>query len=123
MRQSFQDEVQAWVLQCFDKPEMRTVEERTLRFIEEALELAQAAGMGEDAAQRLVRYVWGRPTGRLRQEVGGVAVTLSALCSAAGVDLEACQREELARVKGASARIRAHHEEKRSQGMTSEHLV
>lgn len=45
----------------------------------------------------LVDYVFGRDAGDVRQEVGGVMVTLAALCEAAGVDHEEAAEAELER--------------------------
>ncbi len=42
-------------------------------------ELVQAVGTSREDALRLVEYVYTRPVGELRQEIGGVMVTLAAL--------------------------------------------
>jgi hypothetical protein len=67
------------------------------RFLEEALELSQASGCSSEDAHRLVDYVFSRPVGRLEPEVGGVMVTLAALCAAAGIDLKNAADRELER--------------------------
>jgi hypothetical protein len=64
------------------------------RFLEEALELAQAIGCSNHDAHRLVDYVFSRDVGLPELEVGGVMVTLAGLCAAAGIDMnEAGDRE------------------------------
>lgn len=73
-------------------------EERNHRFLEEALELVQACGCPAEDAHQLVDYVYGRPVGEPTQEVGGVMVTLAALCLANGIDMAASGETELARI-------------------------
>ncbi len=69
-----------------------------LAALEEALELVQACGCAAAEAHQLVDYVYGRPQGDVNQEVGGVMVTLAALCLANGVDMHAGGEAELARI-------------------------
>jgi NTP pyrophosphatase (non-canonical NTP hydrolase) len=105
--QGFQKRMQAWLLRCFG-PEIASDKlERTDRFIEEALELAQAGGYSAERAHALVEYVFGRPKGELAQEVGGVMCTLAALCSAHGIDMQDAAETELARIWGRIEAIRA----------------
>ena len=51
-----------------------------------------------ELAHQLVDYTYGRPVGEARQEVGGVVTTLSALCSAQGIDMHDAAEAELARI-------------------------
>lgn len=95
---SFQTRVAPWMLECFGAEVSRDRTERNHRFLEEALELGQAAGCTPSEAHQLVDYVYGRPVGELSQEVGGVMVTLAALCLAQDVDMHAAGETELARV-------------------------
>ncbi len=71
--------------------------ERTHRFLEEALELAQANGCTREDAQALVEYVFSRPKGAPHLEVGGVLVTLAGLCVASEIQMEEAAEHELAR--------------------------
>jgi hypothetical protein len=80
----FQERVVAWGEFCFQESSMINVGERTHRFLEEALELAQSTGCSKEAAHELVEYVFNRPKGESAQEVGGVMVTLAALCNSIG---------------------------------------
>ena len=50
--------------------------------MEESLELVQSLGCTQEECHRLVDYVFGRPIGEPHQELGGVMVTLAALCNA-----------------------------------------
>lgn len=94
----FQFRVQPWLIECFGAEIARDKIERNHRFLEESLELVQALGCTQDEAHKLVDYVFGRPAGAPRQEVGGVMVTLAALCLASDLDMHACGDDELARV-------------------------
>lgn len=94
---SFQGRVERWLEACFS-PDVRTNRgERTHRFLEEALELAQANGCTRDDALALVEYVFGRPAGEAPQEVGGVMVTLASLCSASEINMDNAGDRELER--------------------------
>ena len=104
---SYQERVNEWMLECFNESVVRDREIRYLRFVEEALELGKATGMSKAQANLLVDYVFGRPVGEPNQEVGGVMVTLAALCEANGLDIEACAEVELAKVKLRMPEIRA----------------
>lgn len=103
----YQQRVDAWIQHCFGPVIGADRTERNHRFLEEALELVQSGGCTISEAHQLVDYVFGRPTGDLPQEVGGVMNTLAALCTACGVDMQAEAERELVRVWGASDKIRA----------------
>lgn len=95
----FQSGVAAWMRECFGPDIAADMLERADRFVEEALELAQTMpGFGPERAHALVDYVFNRPPGERRQEVGGVMVTLAALCNAADLSMAAEGDRELARV-------------------------
>ena len=93
----FQSRVRDWLTACFPSGSVRDRRERMHRFLEEALELAQATGCTKAEALELVDYVFARKTGDTGQEVGEVMVTLAALCHAANVDLEGAAEAELNR--------------------------
>jgi hypothetical protein len=94
---SFQRRVERWLAACFPARVATDRAERTHRFLEEALELAQANGCSRADALRLVDYVYGRPAGEPVSEVGGVLVTLAALCSASDMNMDEAGEAELAR--------------------------
>lgn len=94
----FQQRVQPWMMACFGAEISADREERNHRFLEEALELVQSCGCSASEAHQLVDYVYGRPVGEPVQEVGGVMVTLAALCLANGLDMHAAGETELARI-------------------------
>ncbi|MBB3256908.1 hypothetical protein [Paraburkholderia sp. WP4_3_2] len=105
----FQARVQPWMMECFGAEISADRIERNHRFFEEATELVQACGMTASEAHQLVDYTFGRPIGEPAQEVGGVMVTLAALCLANGLDMHAAGETELARISAPEtvAKIRA----------------
>lgn len=106
---SFQDRVFDWARDCFGEHDTTSREMRTYRFLEEALELAQACGCSQDAATRVLEYVYGRPAGEVAQETGGTMVSLAVLCQAFGIGMNRCAEAELTRVLGKIEHIRARH--------------
>jgi len=105
--EEYQSCVASWVDACFGPDVAGDKHECSLRFVEEALELAQACHLTKDEAHSLVERVYGRPKGVRAQEVGGVMVTLAALCSAQGIDLAESAEAELARLWMKIQEIRA----------------
>jgi len=103
----FQHRVQPWMRACFGDAIAGDKVERNHRFLEEALELVQACGCTENEAHQLVAYTFGRPIGEPAQEVGGVMVTLAALCLAQGLDMHSAGETELARIWTKVEQIRA----------------
>ena len=95
---SFQDRVQPWMQECFGPEIADDRSERNHRFLEEALELVQSNECTESEAHQLVDYVFHRPVGDSTQEVGGVMVTLAALCLSKGLDMHAAGDVELTRI-------------------------
>jgi sugar phosphate isomerase/epimerase len=106
IKQPYQRRVVNWLLACFGQEIASDKAERSHRFVEEAIELAQAQGMTLLETIQLVTYVYGRPAGEPAQEVGGVMVTLAALCQATGIDMEEAAEAELTRVWEKIDRIR-----------------
>lgn len=94
---SYQHRVGTWLEACFPPEVRRDRQERNHRFLEEALELAQANGCSREDALALVEYVFHRPVGEPQSEVGGVLVTLASLCSALGIDMDEAGDRELKR--------------------------
>jgi hypothetical protein len=105
--ESLQPRVQPWLMACFGPAISADREERNHRFLEEALELVQACGATRSEALQLVDYVYGREVGEKVQEVGGVMITLAALCLAQGIDMHEAGETELARIWTLVDQIRA----------------
>ncbi|MFK5950960.1 MAG: hypothetical protein QM500_19585 [Methylococcales bacterium] len=98
MSMTFQNEVAPWLGVCFGAEIANNKEERNHRFLEESLELVQACGCTAHEAHELVDYVFNRPVGETHQEVGGVMVTLAALCLAQHLDMHKAGKAELERI-------------------------
>lgn len=112
---NFQADVHSWLTQCLGHEVAADKRERNHRFLEEALELVQSLGCTRDEVLQLVDYVFGdpvakvpaRPVGDPPQEVGGVMVTLAALCNANNMDMKACAVAELTSIWTRMDQIRA----------------
>lgn len=103
---TLQERVQPWMMACFGPAISADVTERNHRFLEESLELVQSTGCTQSEAHQLVDYVFGRPAGEPAQEIGGVMITLAALCLAIGADMDQCGETELARIWTCVEKIR-----------------
>lgn len=110
----FQQDVQAWCVECFGETTAADVVERNWRFLEEALELVQSLGGAKADALGLVDYVFSRDLGDPKQETGGVMVTLAALCAVNKIDMSAEGMRELNRIQQPEVinRIRTKHANK-----------
>lgn len=93
---SFQGRVLPWMISCFGLDILNNEPKRTYRFLEEALELVQACGCTREDIYNLIDVIYDKPAGKAPQEVGGVMVTLAALCLAKKLDMEQCAERELA---------------------------
>lgn len=94
----FQGRAVNWVREAFGSEPADCKSERAHRFLEEAFELAQAAGVTREEAALLLAYVFDRPAGEVAQEVGGVMLTLAPFAAAHEVNMHAAGEAELARV-------------------------
>jgi len=88
-----------WCAATFGVQHAASLPQRAVRLLEESLEAYQSAGADPAMAHRLIDYVFGRPVGELRQELGGVGVCLLALAAAAHESADACEAREVARIQ------------------------
>ena len=86
-----------WAKEAFTSA-ATTPNERAARFLEEALELAQAQGIAQSYVEALTKHVYSKPIGEVKQEVGGCGVTLLAYCESVGVSADDEEYEEVKRV-------------------------
>lgn len=84
---SKQSDLLAWCVSTFGAQMALDPLERAARLVEEAIEVAQAAGLGLGAVRNIACRVYHRPAGELRQEIGGCAFTLAALAERAGLNV------------------------------------
>lgn len=117
-RETFQHRVRPWLMECFGATIAGDKVERNHRFLEEAIELVQACGCTADESHKLVDYVYGRPVGEKSQEVGGVMVTLAALCLAQGLDMHKAGEIELSRITEPAMVERIREKQKRKPAMS-----
>lgn len=110
--QGFQRRTAAWVTGTFGQVHQDDLRERCDRVIEEVLELMQALDYPPQAVESALRYVYGRDKGEARQEVGGVMVTMAALCDAVDIDMYASGEVELNRVETVPHLVKAKQERK-----------
>lgn len=88
-----------WIERAFGQQcDTTSVAERRRRFLEEALELFQAAGGELADVVKFAEHVFSKPVGEVSQEVGGVSVTLLTLCEAFKISAELCEQTEMDRV-------------------------
>jgi hypothetical protein len=116
---TFQHAVMLWMEQCFGHAtngQKKSV--RNFRFLEEALELVQAAGMSREDVMRQVEYTYNRPAGEPAQELGGVMVTLAAWAGTHGLQMSEHGPAELMRIDTPAmvAKIRAKQASKPGEG-------
>ena len=98
MSNVFQHRAWKWVIDCFGVETSEDKVERNHRFLEESLELVQSLGCSSEEAHKLVDYVYDRPIGEPKQEVGGVMVTLAILCTSHDIDMFYSGNVELERI-------------------------
>ena len=103
----FQFSVNEWCMEAFGEALTKDPLKRNRHFLEESLELVQTHGYTAAQAHALVDYVFSRPVGEANQELGGVMVTMAALCNAHGLCIETAARNELNRVWEKIDQIRA----------------
>lgn len=87
-----------WAEDIFGYFTATTSRTRNLRFIEEAAELVQALGTPREDVEKVLDRVYSRPPGEPGQEIGGVMVTLYLLAEVNGLDVEAEEDKEIARI-------------------------
>lgn len=111
-------QVADWMQKCFGEAIAGDAMERNHRFLEESLELAQANGATQEEAHALVRYVFARPAGDKTQEAGQALITLTALCCAAGINLQQAAHIEIARISAPEVMERIREKQKSKPAMS-----
>lgn len=96
-RDTRQAAVLDWVRSTFGEATLAP-EERIMRFLEEAIELAQAEELAPERIHALIDHVYSKPPGEPVQEVGGVSVTLLAYCEMRGISADHSEKTEFERV-------------------------
>src|SRR5690606_23251226 len=97
LHQPVQAKAVTWAKACFGFDQVMDRKLRALRFLEEAIELVQAAGLSIEEVERVKQYVYWRPPGEIPQEVGGVMVTLGVFCYAHELQMNELGHREIER--------------------------
>lgn len=83
-----QDEIHSWIESTFGKSFTHDIKERCQRFMEEACELVQSAGMSRSDAIDILNYAFNRAKEPdIETEVGGAFTTLCALSTAVNINV------------------------------------
>lgn len=110
-----------WAVSAFGDSVVANRTERTMRFCEESLELAQSCGLTKDQAQVILDRVYSRPADpHPQKEVGGVGVTLAVLCETFGINMFKALREGYQYCLQNIEKIRASHARKKAEGISVE---
>ena len=94
---SFQVRCLKWILTWLNSNLIYNKQERNQRFLEEALELVQSLDMDRETVHKLVNYIFDRPKGEPKQELGGVMNTLAILSEINSMSMWEAAEEELTR--------------------------
>jgi len=97
-RQQRQAEILQWANATFGATTADNTGERIRRFVEEAVELAQASGLDKQAIYDIIDHVYAKPVGDIAQEIGQVGVSLMALSEHLGVQADDEERKEYERI-------------------------
>ncbi len=109
-----------WAHSVFGECVLRR-KERALRLLEEAMELAQAEDVDAGQASGLLARVWTRPAGDPVREFDQVAATLETYGALVGISVDEGAEREWRRVQTLDvADLRARHDAKTRQGVTTE---
>jgi hypothetical protein len=112
--------ISAWVVRNWGRAYLHSLVERASRVLEEAVELAQACGVTQDLARRIVDRVYSRPAGDPQQEMAGVGTTLMGCAEAMGVELDEVENREIDRVTSLPVEhFRQKYNEKAADGVVS----
>lgn len=94
MSKPLQQRVWTWLVTAFGG-KFLSPQDRVLRALEEAVELAQAADILQEVAYAMVEHVYSRPKGDPRQELAGLVNTTLMVAEAYGLDGLEAGRDEL----------------------------
>jgi hypothetical protein len=120
-RDGRQEQVFKWVTAAFGVDHANSLPARSTRFLEEAIELYQAAGGDLAMAHKLLDFVFSRPVGDLSKEIGAVGLTLLSVAATAGVSCNGEEDREVVRVTSQDPAVFAErNREKNAAGFNAE---
>lgn len=94
-----QGDTHAWCVAAFGDHDARSIPQRGLRMMEEAIERAQACGCEPAMLHLLIDHVYAKPVGGPQEELGGLGVTVLARAQAAGLSAGDAESREVERVR------------------------
>ncbi|UTC29664.1 hypothetical protein BAJUN_00340 [Bajunvirus bajun] len=89
----------AWVEKIYG-PRVKGTRYQALRFLEEAMELAQTQGLSLEDFNMVGAYVASRPVGDTKVEIGDVTFCLDVLAENLGLSVDSCHTNALLRFRG-----------------------
>lgn len=114
------DQSLQWAVDTFG-PVAKLKSERAMRFLEEAIELAQACGVDMQHCDRILWRVFTRPAGSAYREIGQSLMCLEALAASLNISANDECDAELALMKASDpAERRARHAEKVRLGIATD---
>lgn len=87
-----------WAVEMFGDVALDT-QERTMRFLEEAIEVAHSMGLGLGAVQKITARVYTREQGEISREIGQAQMTLEMLAKSLRVDPDDEATKEFYRIQ------------------------
>lgn len=87
-----------WAVRCFSLDHIQNRALRSLRTVEESIELCQALGVPKEKVLLAVDTVYSRPVGEPEQEIGGVLLTTVIMCESMHLEADELLERELRRV-------------------------
>jgi hypothetical protein len=87
-----------WAIAVFG-PVATDRQERAMRFVEEAIEVAHAEGVIEISLQNMIERVYSRKAGNIGREIGQASATLQMLAANIGYSADAEAVREFVRVQ------------------------
>lgn len=119
-RKARQEAVHDWSRRVYGDEHAKSRRTLALRLLEEAFELAQTQGLDPfDEVVELARQrVASRKVGTTREEIGNVQVVVMCIAENAGLDVDACEAAEVARIHALPVdELRRKHQEKLDSGL------
>ena len=117
LRSGRQEMVYQWVSHTFGADHANNLEQRIIRFFEEAIELYQACGGDRRLAHKLIDFNFDKPAGDIAKELGDTGFTLLSVAAASGLNAdEEEDRIALANMRRARAEMMARNQAKNDAG-------
>lgn len=86
-----QEAIVEWGVRAFGA-NMAAPDRRAIRLCEETFEVAQAIGLPKDQVHALLDYVYAKPVGDIKTELGDVGICLMALASSLNLNMDMVER-------------------------------